>query len=242
MQAHEEIESQCNVCHSKFDDQPQRALCLDCHEDIDADIQTHRGYHGLNMEAQESECASCHGEHKGRDADITGLVPELFEHADTNFRLEGAHANLACSGCHEEDVPFRATNTTCSGCHTQDDTHDGALGSECASCHSTDSWRAVNFDHARETSFALLGGHQTVSCTSCHAGGTYEDTPTTCVGCHVEDDVHAGSRGSECESCHIADNWQTTEFSHELNTGFALIGAHEKLTCKSCHLAQMALA
>ena len=37
--AHAEYESDCASCHQAFDVEAQRALCLDCHEQVAADVR-----------------------------------------------------------------------------------------------------------------------------------------------------------------------------------------------------------
>jgi hypothetical protein len=63
----------------------------------------------------------------------------------------------------------------------------------------------------------------------------HKGTPRECVACHAPDDVHAGSRGTQCRDCHTAASWSTARFDHELKTGFALEGKHSILDCAACH-------
>jgi len=233
-QAHEELEHTCSNCHDTFDRSTQRQLCLDCHEDVAADLQGSSGFHGLQPAVAGVECKSCHAEHLGRDADITGLVPDLFNHDFTNFPLEGGHAEQTCSACHEDGVVFRDAPASCFGCHENDDAHDGALGSECESCHDSQAWLTTGFDHA-DTEFPLFGVHAETSCAGCHADQSFSDTPTTCISCHEADDVHDGSRGEACGDCHDSDSWNA-RFDHLAETGFALQGAHAELSCANCHV------
>ena len=41
-----------------------------------------------------------------------------------------------------------------------------------------------SFDHT-QTGFALMGAHVSVSCETCHTGGTFKGTPKDCAGCHT---------------------------------------------------------
>ncbi len=241
IEAHQELESECKKCHSPFEQQLQRPLCLSCHDRIEADITTHTGFHGLDQQAGTAECRQCHTEHKGRDADVLSLVPELFDHHKTRFPLDGRHERLNCESCHKNDAPFRNTPVECSGCHEADDVHQNALGAECDTCHQTDGWKKTTFNHDLATDFALKGAHQTASCTACHDGSRYEGTPRECIGCHKGDDVHQGSRGDRCSTCHNVTDWKESVFDHRIETGFALLGAHKLLQCSNCHLKDMAL-
>ena len=76
---HADLESECSNCHKKFERGKQRELCLDCHDDVAADLKSERGFHGLPGNARTQECASCHTDHEGRDADILGAIG--FENA-----------------------------------------------------------------------------------------------------------------------------------------------------------------
>ena len=54
IEGHAEYEAECGSCHQAFQRSKQRALCLDCHEDINADIAAKSGFHGLDRQAAPS--------------------------------------------------------------------------------------------------------------------------------------------------------------------------------------------
>ncbi len=134
-------------------------------------------------------------------------------------------------------MKHRDAPSTCIGCHAEDDAHKKALGDDCASCHSVESWKQTRFDHAKasDPSYPLTGAHEKVECGLCHAGQRYKDTPTTCVACHRIDDAHQGQRGTDCESCHTTAEWKEQTFDHFRKTGFALTAGHSGLACVACH-------
>jgi hypothetical protein len=231
---HAKTEEQCGACHDRSNRMRQSELCLSCHKDVAADLHERRGYHGAMPNAGAGQCAACHSEHLGRDADIVRLDRRQFDHRQTDFPLEGAHRVLGCDSCHKNAEPWRKAATGCAACHRADDIHAGQLGQECAGCHTTRDWGGGKFDHAK-TSFVLTGAHPTLSCNACHVGGKYKDTPQTCVGCHATDDVHQGSRGADCAKCHTTKDWHTASFDHAKETEFALLGRHAKLDCTDCH-------
>jgi hypothetical protein len=243
--AHSDVEEQCGACHSPFSQAQQNQLCLECHEEVATDLQKRLGFHGIHPEPAETECRSCHVEHQGRDADIVGLVPEGFDHDNTNFPLSGAHASQPCASCHTQAGEYRGTNQTCVGCHESDERHDdkhkGNLGDQCGDCHATTRWSLTTFDHTQVTKFALRGAHADVSCTSCHTDEIYENTASSCAGCHALDDVHAGERGDQCQSCHTSSSWEDSSFDHRREAGFGLRGQHAEIICSACHLSNMAL-
>lgn len=239
-EAHADTEETCSACHGLFDRGSQKQLCLDCHEDIAADLNNERGFHARHAEARSAECSSCHTEHEGREADIIGLQPSLFDHQLTEFPLLGAHTTESCSSCHEPELPHREAPTECAGCHDRDDVHSGNLGTACADCHEPDGWRAASFDHS-STDFPLTGSHESAACLGCHSDQQFQapmgdSHANECVSCHLIDDVHKGTNGTVCGDCHTTERWTDSLFDHGEQTGFELKAAHALLTCGNCHV------
>lgn len=240
--AHSDIEQECGSCHSPFSQAQQNQLCLTCHEEIATDLKKRSGYHGKHPDPANTECRSCHVEHKGRNADIVGLVPEGFNHDLTNFPLADGHASQPCAACHTDSGDYRGTDQSCAGCHKSDDAHRGNMGSQCADCHVATRWSSTSFDHAAATSFKLSGAHGQLVCSSCHTDQLYENTPTACASCHALDDVHGGERGNQCGSCHTEKSWAESTFDHRRETDFSLTGRHAQVACAACHLSNMTLS
>ena len=69
----------------------------------------------------------------------------LFDHnKQTDFELLGAHRELHCSDCHDRPAEKGVSQSKqCNGCHRADDIHRGQFGSDCARCHTTESFRDV---------------------------------------------------------------------------------------------------
>lgn len=233
--AHARFEDDCSACHDKADRSRQRAQCLGCHDhaDVAADIKQGRGLHG--RVARAAECKACHTEHKGRKADIVHLDPGSFDHTRTDFPLTGAHAGASCGTCHRPGRTWREAPGQCVACHRDDDVHRGKLGDDCAQCHQTGAFRPAKFDHAR-TRFPLTNAHAKVTCVACHRDPGYKGTPLRCADCHAADDVHHGSRGIDCASCHGTADWKQSRFDHVKASKFALQGRHAKIPCNACHL------
>ena len=97
---HAELEPECSSCHKLFDKKGQTNLCMDCHEDVAADVNGQKGYHGLANEVLDEACSSCHTDHQGRGANIVLLDEAAFNHEFTNFELIGAHLEVECDDCH----------------------------------------------------------------------------------------------------------------------------------------------
>ncbi|MXO47471.1 cytochrome C [Erythrobacter vulgaris] len=233
--AHAELEDNCLSCHVPFLSGQQDNRCLSCHVDVAEDIERDEGFHGKSPRVARESCASCHSDHKGLGFDIAAFDEQKFDHRLTDFPLTGAHAELTCASCHKPSQAFRVAPTTCVACHKKDDTHDGRLGEKCEGCHTTSNWTQTRaFDHSI-TGFNLLGKHRAVTCEGCHANRRFEGTPTTCVACHRNDDIHEGSKGDKCESCHVATGWEFVNFDHSRDTRFPLTGSHRATTCVQCH-------
>jgi hypothetical protein len=233
--AHAKLEEDCKNCHDRSDRGRQSQLCLSCHKPVGTDVAERRGFHGrLPGASDRMQCRACHSEHLGRDADIVKLSRDQFDHARTDFALQGTHAGLPCESCHVRGKPFRDAPAECSACHRKQEPHEGKLGNDCARCHNSSTWREIRFDHEK-TAFPLRNKHQDVTCFSCHFGNRYKDTPLQCVSCHAPDDVHRGERGAKCADCHSTAGWKTTKFDHAKETGFALQGAHARVDCAGCH-------
>jgi hypothetical protein len=195
---------------------------------------------------------------------VDGFRPARFtveDHARTPYPLTGAHLAVPCDDCHEE-VPLdrlralgfgrgeglpsrteqlRFAGTRCVECHR--DPHRGEtsrLGA-CESCHRTDAWSAVTFDHAR-TRFPLEEGHARVACRGCHPAAqgalTFAGREAACASCHR--DPHGGQFArngrTDCGRCHTAAAWARFRFDHDRETSFPLVGAHRAVPCLGCHL------
>lgn len=232
---HAKLEANCKECHVRFDKEAQTRLCSGCHKDVGADILNHKGYHGR---LEEKECRTCHTEHKGRNAKIAVLDMEKFDHAKTDFPLQGAHQQadkVKCKACHDPHKKYSAAPAACNGCHRKDDKHKGSLGTDCVACHTESDWKQAKFDHSK-TTFALTGKHVDVACRKCHADPSrYKGASHECVSCHLKDDKHKGQYGRKCETCHADTSWKTIDFAHDLKTKFKLLGKHESVKCLSCH-------
>lgn len=232
--AHAKLEEDCTQCHDRSDRSRQSALCLSCHKDVAADITAQRGFHGRLPGIGSSQCRACHSEHRGRGADIVNFVHEQFDHARSDFALDGAHATVACDACHAKGKRYREAASDCHSCHKQAEPHEGKLGKDCGSCHDSKTWRNVRYNHGK-TAFPLRGRHEDLACVQCHFGNRYKGAPKQCVSCHAADDVHQGERGTNCGDCHTTLAWKTAKFDHAKETGFALEGIHGRLNCQDCH-------
>ncbi len=119
----------CKACHEtpRYKDAPRD--CYSCHKKDDR----HKTKFGVN-------CESCHS--------TRSWVSWAFEHnTRTKFRLEGAHASVACEACHKQPAPVgklaAPVSTSCISCHRSVDVHGGAFGPRCDGCHQVDTWKKI---------------------------------------------------------------------------------------------------
>lgn len=228
----------CTSCHIdlKFGE-PEAAPddCSTCHVDV------HQGSFGQN-------CVDCHNTSLFQDIEGIAL------HAQTSFPLAGTHAQLNCISCHTDDAngAFTPLETGCISCHEED--YENALSvdhvaagfpTQCETCHNDLQWQGTLFEHVLASNgFELIGAHDQIACASCHRSPDltpiFETTnDQNCISCHQNDydDEHAGSGfPTACLDCHNQNTWDDAIFDHiAASEGFALLGAHEQLSCASCH-------
>lgn len=225
----------CAVCHDKRLPVATRYRgldfdgCADCHEDV------HKGQFETR---EEGECSQCHTEQ--------GFAPTTFgvaEHASTGFSLTGGHDAAPCGSCHTGPPPrldWQVEQASCASCH--DNPHGQQFAAEmaqggCASCHTSAAWDVPNIAH--ET-WPLTGAHAAARCEQCHTQN-YQDAPRECEGCH--EDLHRGQfRFTEpvrgCEDCHTSQSFKVTDFNHESQASYALLGKHAEAECSKCHREQ----
>jgi hypothetical protein len=219
-----------DLSHSYFGLTPQ---CGTCH------LDKHQGRLGPN-------CAQCHST---SDWKATKVAPKEFDHSKTHYPLTGQHKIVACEKCHTAGADgkpryFGLPFSTCATCHA--DPHKGAFKQDCASCHTTATWKKSGFqstfDHSK-TAFPLLGKHTEVSCVACHKGADFKTKipHALCADCH-KPDPHDGqfakrADGGQCESCHTVDSWHPSKFTaaDHAKTGFPLVSPHAKVECAQCH-------
>ena len=247
----------CLKCHEESG--PPRTKCLTCHGALGERIDAGRGLHAR---AEYRECATCHVEHQGLEADLVWWGKEgrdRFDHRQAGYALEGKHASLGCASCHQSklvpgleklvkggasrDHTYLGLSSACTACHG--DAHRGQFkGKECTTCHTLAGWKpAPRFDHAK-TAYPLTGRHAAVVCDKCHTATEHDDqgryrsfrvAARECASCH--EDVHKGRFGAACATCHNTGGWRQqnlAKFYHN-RTSYPLKGRHAALTCDKCH-------
>ena len=215
------LQAECDGCHEDQTFRNAPTDCNACHAEDDA----HEGRSG-------NKCENCHNPTDWNDTS--------FDHSrDTDFELLEKHALLTCDDCHSETPFADELQTSCISCHLEDDEHKGHNGETCENCHNESDWSDTTFDHDTQTDFILRGGHTEVQCTDCHIEPVFEvSLEASCNSCHLDDDVHESTLGTQCANCHSETDWSDPVFfDHDL-TAFPLLGKHASVTCNDCHETQ----
>ena len=167
---------------------------MNCHSDIASQVQNKQGLHGRLDNVD--QCASCHAEHKGRSFDPTNEAVKAFNHNLTGFPLDGKHGQIQCDACHMNNR-YDQSKPDCVSCHTEPQVHTGLLGTDCQTCHNSNTWKPASFqakpfDHTN-TRFTLnlhavdYAGNP-INCTTCHTGDPSNTTTQSCITCHNNHD------------------------------------------------------
>jgi len=150
--------------------------------------------------AKVAPCESCHT--------VNGFLPpryELEQHQKTQFPLEGAHAVVACRGCHAVDEGLARKITT--------------------------STHAFLRARKRPERFSLVAMHpgaaagrskSPAACLGCH-----EDVHR---GQFAE-----GAKRDTCATCHETTSFLDLTFDHDEDSRFPLTGKHAQAACAACH-------
>lgn len=169
-------------------------------------------------------------------------------------KLATAHAGIEglsnCSKCHEQGQ--KVTAQKCLACHApvadrisrKVGVHKN-VGGDCVTCHADHAgpqgelrpFDQKGFDHTANTSFPLNGKHEALNalCSACHKTRSFLTVSVTCASCHA--DVHKGSLGNGCQTCHstkAAFKGSSSQFDHT-KAAFQLVGAHKAVACANCH-------
>ena len=203
----------CNSCHKESRNINGKLTvqfkwgdlgCSSCHTD------PHHGHFNAVTQRLEHKgiavgCGVCHSTQTWNDL-------SRFDHFETAFPLNGAHAFVKCNACHKPastassltNVDFKRARKECEACH--EDVHGRQFADHgvtaCSRCHDTKAWKPSRFDHDKETLFPLQGAHRNVRCEDCHklkrvfSGKDvlfYKPTPRECVACHANRNFKAAT-------------------------------------------------
>ena len=182
--------------------------CESCHANPHGDAYSRNAASATARVA----CTTCHDARAWRPSSV-----DVAAHAKYAYPLEGSHRAVPCTACHTAlqraasrstlilarpamlPLSFaKDTKSGCRSCHTSahgDQFDARADHGACESCHGTASFRVAAFDHDRQTSFALTGGHRGVACAKCHRAAAASRTTTARAQIQY-------AISTKCESCH----------------------------------------
>jgi cytochrome c556 len=163
----------------------------------------HKGRYG-------EKCETCHG--------TKAWKPSTFNHDnDTKYLLRGKHRSVKCADCHTGHLYRDKVGSACIDCHKKDDDgvkgHKGALGRDCAACHTERGWKEKGkFDHDK-TRFPLLGKHVETKCAACHKSTNYRRRRATASAATRRTTSTRQRWARSAASCHGERDWKTVAAS-----------------------------
>lgn len=231
---------ECIDCHARENGfYIKTESCQSCHTSNDPEFMVQ------HIRSLGDDCLACH--------DGSGDISN-FDHAVTQFPLEGAHTQLMCVDCHME-ARFDKLPTDCLSCHGEPEIHAGLFSTNCETCHTTNAWAALVgmdgqlFDHFEQTGFSMARHmtnyeNQLITCMDCHISADGINVAFElrfCVDCHTDHDSiymvsHQTQYGLECLACHDGID-RMHDFDHA--RVFILDGAHTDIDCAACHINQV---
>lgn len=223
----------CRACHVSLVFAEAKKECAECHNDV-------------HQQSVRLDCSRCHTPQSWLVSNVTDI------HQMSRFPLMGPHKTATCSDCHKSGNPvqFEPMGIQCIDCHnaqyyaTTSPNHVvSGFSTDCNSCHNMQSfeWGGDGFNHSF---FPLTGGHDNLTCFTCHQGQPYNQLSPDCFGCHSDD--YAGTStpnhttmgfGTNCASCHNINGWQPATFDHDGPYFPIYSGEHEGEwnSCSDCH-------
>jgi len=167
------------------------------------------------------QCSRCHNTTSWSDAEYHPIIDTLpdvdAQPSHVDARCAQCHGDMRCSSCHEINRPAHH------------------FPGQCSSCHKTDSWRSVTFQHIPTADCrschadTVPPNHFPGQCSDCHTFEGWSNPSfnhsgfTDCINCHAST-APANHYPGQCSNCHLYTGWADVHFSH--------IGLTD---CISCH-------
>ena len=157
--AHAMLANNCAACHTGVKG-VDVAKCISCH----AGNKTLLARQPTAFHATIGDCAACHGEHQGRNANLRAMDHQALARVGIKFVSAGKETPKYLL---DEQLPADHPLLTalegklnCASCHNAKFApHFGLMGKNCASCHGTAQWTIPKFQHPSVLS---------ISCNQCH--------------------------------------------------------------------------
>lgn len=147
------------------------------------------------------DCTDCHTmPQRGPLMPLGATAPKSSENWHP-WKLEGKHAQILCSRCHQ--AGYRPPQK-CATCH-KIDTSKPMMSFDCSTCHLKTQQVKPLVDcttcHNNLSGLHKKGGHPYVDCWTCHKPHVFKvSTRATCLQCHTDKKDH--HKGIFCGNCH----------------------------------------
>ena len=210
---HAYIGSRCESCH-----EPTVGVtvtkCTACH----ANAERLLGRQPTAFHASVTECSTCHVEHQ--QTNVRPLVIDHLELAKLGARtlerasrrdaesaatLKSLETWLRIRGPEQFDTRSAREALNCAGCHDRSKPHFKRFGSDCAQCHTFESWSVPGYQHPSV---------QSKECVQCH------QAPPSHFMEHFSmvSQKFAGKENARVDQCFECHN--TTGWNDIVNVGF----------------------
>ena len=230
----------CFACHKQNDFTGLSKECKSCHQNT-FNNTSNPSHVALNFDA--ANCNQCHTTNPG-------WQPVNFAIHNNYYQLLGAHVNVTCNSCHNNNYSTPLPQT-CYGCHSTDynnvvePPHAASnFSTDCTTCHTQNYWKPSTFNHDA-TYFPIYSGkHKSewTKCSDCHTN-TSNYQIFECINCHEHNKVDTDSKHGNvsgynyqsvsCYACHPTGSGENS-FNHSASN-FPLTGAHLSVNCSDCH-------
>lgn len=198
-EAHAFLANDCTACHTPHVG-IETSSCISCHANNETLLSTpDTAFH-----ATVSSCVGCHTEHEPPPAASTEMDHELLVAIarSDGSDLEQAWINRLVDHASLQPLPHarltpRELVLDCVSCHANEEPHRTLFGTNCASCHSTTTWRIPEYRHPSPTS---------MNCMQCHsAPPSHYMGHFNMVSKRVAGIAHA--EVTDCFKCHRTNSW-----------------------------------
>ncbi|UCH58891.1 MAG: hypothetical protein JSV61_11815 [Anaerolineales bacterium] len=234
----------CSACHSQTKTESQHtndrenifqvfrqapSTCAACHQEP----EMHAGIFTQS-------CNVCHSTQAWTPSTLEGKPFDHLTQAGfslTHHQVDYGAQVITCKTCHLFNI-YAFEIEQCSTCHEQGEEksnfiheHQDEFGPACLDCHDgVDRMRGFN----HEERFPLQGKHAELPCQDCHTDRRFENTPSECLDCHAEPEIHAGYFGLKCQYCHEASSWSPAQL--QIHNFPLSHGEQDGSDCTTCHL------
>jgi hypothetical protein len=190
--AHKFLSNKCESCHT-----PNKGIeaskCITCHASSPELLRKP----ATAFHAHLTDCRGCHAEHQGSNVRPIRMDHEMLIKSAEEYLLKESPKD---SAHHSHPLSL-----DCNSCHAFQDKHQEFFGKQCATCHSSKTWKTPGYLHPSPTS---------TNCSECHkAPPSHRMMHFEMVDRSVTHEK--GARVDQCYMCH-----QTDSFNNIKNVGW----------------------